>query len=55
MLFRSFLAKFIENDVPWLHTDLSSANCEDGLGAVKSTVTGFGVGYGLEMIKSLMA
>ena len=50
-----FLAKFIENDVPWLHTDLSSANCEDGLGAVKSTVTGFGVGFGLEMIKNLMA
>ena len=50
-----FLAKFIEDDVPWLHTDLSSANCEDGLGAVKSTVTGFGVGFGLEMIKNLMA
>ena len=50
-----FLAKFIENDGPWLHTDLSSANCEDGLGAVKSTVTGFGVGFGLEMIKSLIA
>ena len=50
-----FLTKFIENDVPWLHTDLSSANCEDGLGAVKSTVTGFGIGFGLEMIKSLIA
>lgn len=50
-----FLAKFIENDVPWLHTDLSSANCEEGLGAVKSTVNGFGVGFGLEMIKSLTA
>ena len=50
-----FLAKFVENDVPWLHTDISSANCENGLGAVKSTVNGFGVGFGLEMIKSLMA
>ena len=50
-----FLAKFIENDVPWLHTDLSSANCEDGLGAVKSTVTGFGVGFGLEMVKAIMS
>ena len=49
-----FLAKFVENDTAWLHTDLSSANCEDGLGAVKSTVTGFGVGFGLEIIKSLI-
>ena len=49
-----FLAKFIENDVPWLHTDLSSANCEDGLGAVKSTVNGFGVGFGLEMVNSII-
>lgn len=49
-----FLAKFVENDIPWCHTDLASANCEDGLGAASSTVSGFGVGFGLAMIQALM-
>lgn len=49
-----FLGKFIENDVAWLHTDLSSANRKDGLGAVQSDTNGFGVGFGLEMLKSLL-
>jgi len=47
-----FLSKFIENDVPWLHVDLSSSNCKGGLGAVASDVTGFGVALTLEMMKS---
>lgn len=46
-----FLAKFIEGDVPWLHVDLSSANRKGGLGAVASDVNGFGVGFGLELLK----
>ncbi len=49
-----FMGKFIENDVAWLHTDLSSSNRKGGLGAVQSDVNGFGVGFGLEMIKSLI-
>ncbi|MGZ8984595.1 MAG: M17 family metallopeptidase [Methylotenera sp.] len=49
-----FLGKFIENDVAWLHTDLSSANRKGGLGAVQSDTNGFGVGFGLEMLKSLL-
>lgn len=49
-----FLGKFIENDVAWLHTDLSSANRKDGLGAVGTDTTGFGVGFGLEMLKCLL-
>jgi len=49
-----FMGKFIENDVAWLHADLSSTNRKDGLGAVQSDVNGFGVGFGLEMIKSLI-
>jgi leucyl aminopeptidase len=49
-----FLGKFIENDVAWLHTDLSSANREDGLGAVQSNANGFGVGFGLQLIKDLI-
>lgn len=50
-----FMGKFIENDVAWLHADLSSTNRKGGLGAVQSDVNGFGVGFGLEMIKSLIA
>jgi leucyl aminopeptidase len=50
-----FMSKFIENDVAWVHADLSSTNRKGGLGAVQSDVNGFGVGFGLEMIKSLIA
>ena len=49
-----FLGRFIEGDVAWLHTDLSSASREGGLGAVASNTTGFGVGFGLEMIRCLI-
>jgi leucyl aminopeptidase len=49
-----FMSKFIENDVPWCHADLSSTNRKGGLGAVQSDVNGFGVGFGLEMIKALI-
>jgi leucyl aminopeptidase len=48
-----FLGKFIENDIAWLHTDLSSATKKGGLGAVQTDTTGFGVGFGLELLKSL--
>lgn len=49
-----FLSRFIEHDVPWLHVDLSSSNRKGGLGAVASDVNGFGVGLGLELIRSLV-
>jgi len=49
-----FMGKFIENDVAWLHADLSSTNRKGGLGAVQSDVNGFGVGFGLEMLKALL-
>ncbi len=49
-----FLSKFIEGDIPWLHTDLSSANRKGGLGAIDTDTNGFGVGFGLEMIKQLI-
>ena len=54
MLAARFMGKFIENDVAWLHADLSSTNRKGGLGAVQSDVNGFGVGFGLEMIKRLL-
>ena len=54
MLAARFMGKFIENDVAWVHADLSSTNRKGGLGALQSDVNGFGVGFGLEMIKSLI-
>ena len=50
-----FLGRFVENNVPWLHVDLSSSNRKGGLGAVSSDVNGFGVGFGLKMIQKLLA
>ncbi|MEN6586256.1 MAG: leucyl aminopeptidase family protein, partial [Sulfuricella sp.] len=47
-----FLMRFIENDTPWLHMDLSASNCKGGLGAVASDVTGFGVAWGLALLSS---
>lgn len=49
-----FLGKFIENNVAWLHTDLSSANRKGGLGAIEADTNGFGVGFGIEMLKILI-
>lgn len=49
-----FLHKFIEGDIPWLHVDLSSVNRKGGLGAAASDVSGFGVGFGLEMLNKLL-
>jgi leucyl aminopeptidase len=48
-----FLSKFIENDTPWVHVDLSSYNRKGGLGAVASDVNGFGVALTYALIKSL--
>jgi leucyl aminopeptidase len=45
-----FLNRFVENDTPWLHVDLSASRCDEGLGAVGTEVTGFGVGWGLAML-----
>lgn len=49
-----FLGKFIENDVAWLHTDLSSANRKGGLGAIDADTNGFGVGFGIEVLRMLI-
>lgn len=47
-----FLMRFIE-ERPWLHMDLSASSCEGGLGAVASNVTGFGVAWGVEMLRNM--
>ena len=45
ILAASFLAEFVENNVPWVHMDLSAGANEGGLGHVASKFTGFGVRY----------
>ncbi len=40
---------------PWLHVDLSAHNCPGGLGAVGSDITGFGVAWGVELLKQWLA
>lgn len=50
ILAASFLAEFIENDVPWVHMDLSAGQSKSGLGHVASQFTGFGVRYTMSVI-----
>jgi leucyl aminopeptidase len=50
-----FLNRFIEKNVPWLHTDLSSSNRKGGLGAASSEVNGFGVNFGIQFFKKVLA
>jgi leucyl aminopeptidase len=40
-----FLQRFT-NHYPWIHVDLSASRCNEGLGAVASEITGFGVKWG---------
>ncbi|HXE38969.1 MAG TPA: leucyl aminopeptidase family protein [Azonexus sp.] len=45
-----FLKRFVgERD--WLHVDLSAASCEDGLGAIATDQTGFGVAWGIRLLQ----
>jgi leucyl aminopeptidase len=45
-----FLNRFVPEDVPWVHVDLSSSTRSGGLGHINTEVTGFGVRYALELI-----
>lgn len=47
-----FLKRFV-GDAPWLHMDLSASSSKGGLGAVGSDVTGFGVAWGMAMLRGL--
>ena len=48
-----FLSRFV-GKTPWIHMDLSASRNTGGLGAVGSDVTGFGVGWGLQMIQTIL-
>jgi leucyl aminopeptidase len=46
-----FLRRFTD-ERPWVHVDLSAAKCKGGLGAVATDITGFGVAWGVELLKT---
>ncbi len=48
-----FLKRFV-GDTPWIHVDLSGSSCKGGLGAVGTDVTGFGVAWGIELLRALL-
>ena len=45
-----FLKRFVKNDVPWIHVDLSSSRNKGGLAHVPTDTTGFGVRYTLNLL-----
>ena len=45
-----FLSRFVPEDIPWAHVDLSSSTRTGGLGHINTEITGFGVRYALELI-----
>ena len=49
-----FLLRFVDK-TDWLHMDLSASNCERGLGAVGTDVTGFGVAWGVQWLQTEIA
>ena len=48
-----FLRRFIENDIPWIHVDLSAGNHKGGLAHIPTDITGFGVRYSLRLLLDL--
>ena len=45
-----FLSRFVKNDVPWIHVDLSSGRNKGGLAHIPTDTTGFGVRYTLNLL-----
>jgi len=50
ILAASFLAEFVEHDIPWIHLDLAASNHKGGLAHVPTEITGFGVRYTISLI-----
>jgi leucyl aminopeptidase len=48
-----FLEKFISKDITWVHTDLSSGFTKSGLAHIPTQITGFGIGFGLELLRKV--
>ncbi len=50
ILAASFLRRFIEDDLPWVHVDLSAGNHKGGLAHIPTGTTGFGVRFTLNLL-----
>jgi leucyl aminopeptidase len=47
-----FLNRFVPNDIAWLHLDLAAGSRHGGLGHISTEITGFGVRYTLDLLRS---
>jgi leucyl aminopeptidase len=47
-----FLNRFVANDIAWLHLDLAAGTRHGGLGHIATEITGFGVRYTLDLLRS---
>lgn len=47
------LQRFTEKR-PWIHVDLSAHSCKGGLGAVATDTNGFGVGWGVALLRGMV-
>lgn len=47
-----FLNRFVPNDIAWLHLDLAAGTRHGGLGHIATEITGFGVRYTLDLLRS---
>jgi leucyl aminopeptidase len=45
-----FLQRFVKNDTPWIHMDLSSSNKKGGLAHIPTDTIGFGVRYSVNLL-----
>jgi leucyl aminopeptidase len=50
----TFLSHFAGEKIPWVHMDLSAAECTGGLGLVSSNTTGFGVRWALTFAREVL-
>jgi leucyl aminopeptidase len=47
-----FLNRFVPNDIAWLHLDLAAGTRHGGLAHIPTEITGFGVRYTLDLLRS---
>ena len=52
ILASKFLSRFVPKETPWLHIDLSAGMRHGGLAHIGTDITGFGVRYTLELLRS---
>jgi leucyl aminopeptidase len=50
----TFLSKFVGKKIPWVHVDLAADTNKGGLGLVATETTGFGVRFGLTLIREML-